>query len=151
MAVVVGAVREGVRVTTIADVRSNLATIAASITGWSGSLYVSDKTTHGVIVVSRPAFDPRMVLGQSKASHLFTMTAHANRANPEAAEQLLDTLAELSGDTSLLAAVQTSANWTVDVDYAQVVSIGENRPLVYGTEPNIREYIGCSYEIEVVW
>jgi hypothetical protein len=50
-----------------------------------------------------------------------------------------------------LAAVQTSANWTVDVDYAQVVSIGENRPLVYGTEPNIREYIGCSYEIEVVW
>lgn len=136
--------------TTIAEVRSQLAAIVSTIDGWSGAPYIADQINHGVIQIGRPAFDPRMVFSQSKADYTFTATAYASPVTPEASEAQLDALCELTGDGSLLAAVQDGANWTaVTVDYAQVISCGQTRLIQYGDGG--ASFLACPFEIKVVW
>jgi hypothetical protein len=56
-------------VTTIAEVRQNLADIADTLHGWHGSTYVGDSVVAGAIKVFRPEFDPRVVFGGGKRRH----------------------------------------------------------------------------------
>ena len=135
--------------TTIAEVRDNLADICSTLTGWYGTTYVGDQINPGAIVVSRPAFDPRMVFSQVKAEHDFRLVAYAARGGSQASEAALDALCELSGDGSLIAAVQLSTNWTVTVDYAEVVLCGEVALTMFGADA--AEYLACPFDVKVVF
>jgi hypothetical protein len=136
-------------VTTIADVREDMAAVLSTLADWSVSSYIGDQVFPRMIKIARPAFDPRMVFQQTKAVHQFKVTAYAPRATPETSEAALDALCELTGNTSLIAAIQDGSLWTVDVDYAQVTKCGA----VYATQwvDSTTEYLACDFEIEVVW
>lgn len=132
---------------TISDVRTALADVLGQIPDWRVTPYVGTQVNPPVLKVSRPAFDPRMVFGQSKAAHKFVVTAYVTIGAAEQGEQLLDTLCELTGATSLIAVVQNGALWSVDVDYCAVTNVGE----VTAAEIAGAEYLVCPFEIEVVW
>lgn len=135
--------------TTIAEVRQNLADIADGLDGWHGSRYVGDSITRRVIKVFRPSFDPRVVHGGGTQRMTFRCVAYAQRIDSVTSEAALDELAELSGTGSFIAAVQDGANWTVDVDYAVVVEVGEVGVTALGGDGV--EYLFCEFNIEVVW
>jgi hypothetical protein len=67
---------------------------------------------------------------------------------PVEAEIRLDALCEPTGTGSIIATVQTSTNWTVTVDYAEVVECGEVQSVTWidGTD-----YLAAQFRIEVVW
>lgn len=135
--------------TTIYEVRQGLADALSTLPGWRASAYVGDQLNPPQIKVTMPAFDPRMVFGQSKAAHTFRCYAYAPRAASESSERLLDELAEPTGVGSLIAAVQTSGNWTVSVDYAVVTNVGEITVTQFGTDA--AEYFVRPFDVEVVW
>ena len=134
--------------TTIYQVRSALADVLSLIPGWSvGSPYVGDQVNAFTFKINRPAFDPRMVMQQSKAAHTFTVTAYAPRAVPEESEAALDALCELTGTGSLIATVQDGDLWSVTVDYAVVTQCGEIQAVDWDTT----QFLACQFQIEVVW
>ena len=133
--------------TTIAEVRDNLAAIAGTIDGWQGSMYVGDAVTTNTIKVFRQAFDPRMVFGSAKTAIVFRCVAYAKRIESAASEASFDELAEQTGAGSFLAAVADSSNWTVTVDSAQVVEVGE---VTVGSWGDGVEYLVCPFDVEVV-
>ena len=135
--------------TTIADVRQNLSDIVDTIDGWHGSRYVGDSFTRNVVKVFRPEFDPRFVFNGAKQQLSFRCVAYAPRVDSGASEESLDALAELSGSGSLIEAIQDSTKWTVTVDYAQVVLVGETGAVSPGSDGV--EYLYCSFDVEVVW
>lgn len=137
--------------TTIAQVRAQIATIGNAIPGWRASAYVEDAITVPMIKVSRPAFDPRLVFGQAKAAYVFKCVAYAPRVDAKRSETALDALAEPTGAGSFIAAIQTSSNWgSVTVDYAVVTQVGEVVVTTFG--PNdTTEYLACPFDVEVVW
>jgi hypothetical protein len=59
----------------------------------------------------------------------------------------LDEYLELTGNDSVTAAIQNSANWTLTVDYAQVTQIGEVQAVIIG-ESN---YLAVPLDVEVVF
>ena len=134
--------------TTIAEVRQNLADIAGTIDGWVGSKYVGDSVDTRTIKVFRPEFDPRVVFGGSKTQLTFRCVAYTKRIDSTASEEAIDALGELSGDGSFIVAVQTSTNWDVTIDYAVVTNVGETALTVSGDGV---EYLACPFEVEVVW
>ena len=134
--------------TTIADVRAELAEIASGIGDWSGSAYVGDSVAAGTIKVFRPEFDPRVVFGGGTMRLTFRCVAYAKRIDSAFSEEALDALAELSGDDSFIVAVANSANWSITVDYAQVVNVGEVAVVNWGDGS---EYLACPFDVEVVW
>jgi hypothetical protein len=138
-------------VTTIADVRGNLATIAAIPTGeWYGSAYVTDQVNVNQIVVRRNTFVPFMVYGSSgKAEYNFRMIAYAARAGGVDSEAALDALCDTTGAASLVAAVNDSANWSVSIDYAQVTQCGETDVTQYGQDA--AEYLANYFDVKVVF
>ena len=140
--------------TTIAEVRAGL--VVAINTGlggtpWYAAAYVGEQVNPPEIKVSLPAFDPRFVFGEAKKSVTFRVTAYATRAGGDASEILLDALCEPTGTTgSLIGAVQTSTNWAITVDFAQVTQVGEIGVTTYGTN-DVAEYFFRPFDVEVVW
>ena len=135
--------------TTIHDVREGLAGALSTIPDWRASARIGDQLNPPHIKVSMPAFDPRMVFGQSKAQHTFRCFAYYTRAAGESAEVALDALAEPSGSGSLIAAVQDGDNWSVTVDYAVVTNVGEVSVTQFGTDT--AEYFVRPFDVEVCW
>jgi hypothetical protein len=59
-----------------------------------------------------------------------------------------DDWVELSGSTSVIAALQDENNWqNVTVDYAQVVNVSE----VQSVSVDTAEYLAVRLDVEVVW
>jgi hypothetical protein len=133
--------------TTLAEVRQNLAEICDTLEGWSGSPYVGDTVTAGIIKVFRQPYDPRYVFGSAKTPIGFRCVAYAKRIDGAASEEALDALCEQTGDGSLLAAVALSTNWSVTIDYAQVTEVGEVQVAQWGDGT---EYLICPFDVEVV-
>lgn len=135
--------------TTIAEVRAELAEIAGTISGWRASEYVGDSITGQMIKVFRPAFDPRMVFGNAKTMCTFRCVAYAPRVDADRGEKAIDALAEQTGSGSFIAKVQDGANWSISVDYAVVTQVGETGITQFGTDT--AEYLACPFDVEVVW
>lgn len=135
--------------TTFAEVRADLATIVGRINGWTGSGWVGDTVNANTIKVTSPAFDPRMVLGGGKCEHDFRLIAYVQRSASVDGEKRLDVLRDVTGTGSLLVAVQDGDNWTVTVDYAQVIEIGEVSLAQFGQDTT--EYLACPFQVKVVW
>lgn len=134
---------------TIAQVRDEIADVLGTAFAgtWSTSALVGDTINPPVIKVARPAYDPRVVLGGGKRDITFKLTAYTNRAATEQSERALDLLAEIDGTGSLVAAIQNGSAWSVTVDYAQVVNIGET----YSVEIAGVDYLACQFDVKVVW
>jgi hypothetical protein len=139
--------------TTFAEVRADLARVLDGVVGWSvadvAGGYVGDQAPQPYsFKVARPPFDPRYVFGEAKKQVTFTVTGYAPRAVPVEAELRLDALCEPTGTGSIIATVQTSTNWSVTIDYAQVVECGETQSVTWidGTE-----YLVAQFRIEVIW
>lgn len=132
---------------TVTEVRDDLAAVITAGTGLRAAPLVQDVMVAPIAVVSRRPFDPRMVLSQASAAYQFTVTIYVDRTDERAAQRALDGYCELSGTTSVLAAIQNGSLWTKDVDYAQVVQIGDVVPVVVG-ESN---YLIVQLDVEVVF
>ena len=135
--------------TTIAEVRENLSDIFDTLGGWHGSKYVGDAFSKNVVKVYRPEFDPRVVFGGLKQMMTFRCVAYAPRVDSSSSEAALDALAELTGDGSLIVAVQLSTNWSVTIDYAQVVLVSEVGVAAPGGDGV--EYLMTQFDVEVCW
>jgi hypothetical protein len=135
--------------TTIYEVRQGLSNALGTVPGWRSSPYVGEQVNPPMFKVTMPAFDPRYVMGETKARYTFRCYAYYTRVAADAAERALDELAEPTGAGSVIAAVQTSTNWTITVDYAQVTNVGEITVTSFGTDAV--EYFVRPFDIEVVW
>jgi hypothetical protein len=135
--------------TTVSEVREELAGIIDdNIEGLRGSAIVPDQMVGPIAVVSRRAFDPRYVFSGERAQYEFTVTIYTPRAADRAAQNLLDDWVELTGATSVIAAIQDGDNWqNVTVDYAQVVNVSE----VQAVSVDTAEYLAVRLDVEVVW
>ena len=135
--------------TTVSEVREEIAGIIDdNIDGLRGSAIVPDQMVGPIAVVSRRAFDPRYVFSGAKSQYEFTVTIYTPRAADRAAQNLLDDWVELSGDTSVIAAIENGDNWqNVTVDYAQVVNVSE----VQSVSVDTAEYLAVRLDVEVVW
>lgn len=132
---------------TVTEVRDDLAAVITAGTGLRAAPLVQDAMVAPIAVVSRRPFDPRMVLQQAKAAYQFTVTIYADRTDERAAQRKLDAYCELSGSTSVLAAIQNGSLWSEDVDYAQVTQIGDVQAVIIG-ESN---YLAVEMAVEVVF
>lgn len=132
---------------TVTEVRDDLAAVITAGTGLRAAPLVQDVMVAPIAIVSRRPFDPRMVLQQAKAAYQFTITIYADRTDERAAQRKLDAYCELSGSTSVLAAIQDGTLWSEDVDYAQVTQIGDVQAVIIG-ESN---YLAVEMAVEVVF
>lgn len=156
---------------TVSDVRDSLAAAITAGTGLRATALVQDVLVAPIAVVSRRAFDPRLVFSQSKTAYQFTVTVYADRTDERSAQQQLDDWVDVVGIRDLLLetgdnwlledgsltsaesfpsvvlAIQDDALWGVTVHYAQVTRIGEVQAVIIG-ESN---YLAIELEIEVVF
>ena len=134
---------------TVATVRQALADAVDAISGLRASAYMPDKINPPIAVVNTGDFDPRMVLGEGKCERQFVVSVYAGRTPETAAQKLLDTYSELSGATSVIAAIQgwAALNNGTTADYAQVTNVSGLKVATVGTI----EYLLVDFEIEVVF
>jgi hypothetical protein len=132
---------------TVQDVRSALAD-AIAVTGLRSAPMWQDTFTAPIAIITRREFDPRLVFTSNRAAYQFTVTIYADRTNERTAQILLDDYCELSGDGSIVAAIQDDANWSsVDIDYVQVIRIGE----VTASSQGESNYLAVPLDVEVVF
>ena len=133
--------------TTIAQVRQGLADAITAGTGLRGEAIVHDSINAPCFEVVRKEMDPRMIFSGAKAQYQFTVRVFQGRTSVIAAQEAIDDLCEINGDGSLLQAVETSSNWDITIDYAEVTRIGETG----GAERGGIEYLMVEFDVEVVW
>lgn len=110
---------------TIAAVRNAMKTAIETVSGLRAFDYIQDSIEAPCAHVVPLDFDPRMVLGESKAEYQFQIRIYAARAAAQQNQILLDGYREVSGPTSVTAAVQGNSTLNAVVDYSQVSRIGE--------------------------
>ena len=132
---------------TVQEVRTALAD-AIAVTGLRSAPMWQDTFTAPIAIITRREFDPRLVFTSNRATYQFTVTIYADRTNERTAQVLLDDYCELSGAGSVVAAIQTAANWSgVTIDYVQVTRIGE----VSATSQGESNYLTVPIDVEVVF
>lgn len=133
---------------TVTEVRNGLADAINTGMALRTSPLVLDSMVPPIAVVARAPFDPRYVFTQSKAAYPFYVRLYAGRADERSAQEKLDEWTDLTGDDSVIAAIQDSANWTaVDVDYAVVTNISEVQTAAIGESV----YLTVELSVEVVF
>jgi hypothetical protein len=132
---------------TVTQVRDELADIITDRAGLRAAALVQDTMIPPIAIITRRPFDPRMIFSQAKAAYQFTITIYVDRTSERSAQIQLDEYLELTGNDSVTAAIQNSANWTLTVDYAQVTQIGEVQAVIIG-ESN---YLAVPLDVEVVF
>lgn len=133
--------------TSIADVRAALQTVIAT-TGIRTYAYIQDSLNVPCAHVASSEFDPRLVMGSTKAVYPFTVHVYVSRAAAvEQNQQLLDTYRDVTGSASIALAIKTSSSWTATVDYADVTRIGEVQAIDYGGSP----YLTFEIDVDVCW
>ena len=129
--------------TTLAEARDGLAEAITAGTGLRMYAYQGDTVNAPCGFVRSDEFDPRMVLGRDKAAYPFTVTVYVARVAEVAGFKKLDELREPVG--GITSAVEDGDNWSVTVDYAQVVNIGTPTATAHADDV----YLTCDFEIEV--
>lgn len=133
--------------TTIAEMRDELADVLDGITGWRANGFLGDTTDPPVFKVRRLPFDPRLVFSGAKQRATYRATAILNRSTGESGERTLEALADPTSATGVVTVVQTSGNWSVTLDYAQVVQIGE----VVADSNEGGDFLTVAFDIEIGW
>jgi hypothetical protein len=108
---------------TLAQVHEGLA--AAVRTVLPCDAFESDKLNVPCAQVVAPAYDPRLVFSGAKQVYPFKVRVYGSRTVPEATYEAMCEYRAAHGTKSLVLAIADGDNWTVSVDYAQVVLVGE--------------------------
>jgi hypothetical protein len=135
-------------VTTVRQVRTALAEAITAGCGLRAFPYVADTIPAPCAQVFRREMDPRMVFSKAKASYQFGVRVFWPRAAEVNAQQKLDEFTEATGAGSLVGAIEDGDNWTVDVDYASVILIGETQTV---TTVAGEEFLTVDFDVEVVF
>ena len=130
--------------TTLEEVRANLASAIATVPDWDAAPYIGEQVNPPMVKVSMPAFDPRYVFGQTSNEYTFRCFAYYNRASGDVGEQALDDLV-----WPFIEAVQDEANWDVEIGFAEVVNVGEVTVSTFGVDA-VAEYFVRSFDVKVV-
>ena len=120
--------------TTIAEARDSLAGAITTGAALRAIPYLSSTIAHPCAHVRLGAYDPRMVLGKSKAEYQFSVSVFVGVASERSAQVRCDALREPSGAGSLVAAIEDGTLWAATVDYAQVILVGEPTEVVIAEE-----------------
>ena len=134
--------------TTIGDVREALAAAVSDGTGLRCHPYMLDQFAAPCALVERRQMDPRMVFGQGHAVRNFAVRCYFPRVNERAGQIDMDSYCELSGERSVIAAIQNEDNWPNElIHHAVVVNVGDTLLVnVAGAE-----YLSVAFDVEVVW
>jgi hypothetical protein len=125
-----------------------LAEVISTTTGIRASGYLGDKTiAPPCLRVAREEMDPRFVFGAGgTAEYPFLVIVYAGRAADKASEKLLDTYCEMTGASSVRAAVETLSNWSgVTINYATVTRVGTTSVVEVGGVP----YLVVEFDVVV--
>ena len=134
--------------TTIAQVRENLASVLQQRTGVRADGYVGmTQLAIPCFRVARGEFDPRYNYSSTKVVVPFTAIAFAGISADRAGEKLLDTLADNAGARSVRVAVESTANWPITIDHASLTRIGETQQVEVGGQ----SYLAVEFDIEVTF
>jgi hypothetical protein len=133
--------------TTLADVREALAN-TISTTGLRCTPYVVDGIVAPMAMVDRRAMDPRLVFSTTPAAYQFRVICLFGRTAERSGQMAMDSYLDLSGERSVLLAVQNTNNWPDDlVNYAQVTQVGDT----YEFRSGEALYLAVDLDVEVVW
>lgn len=115
--------------TTIAQVRTGLAAVIYAGTGLRAKGYVGQQqvSAPGARIL-RQEYDPRLVFGEGIVRIPFSIRICTGKVADIAAEKKLDTFCEVSGSTSVIAALQDLSRWTtagVTIHFADVTRVSE--------------------------
>lgn len=137
---------------TIAQVRQALSDAADGLSDLRAAPYMPDQINPAQAVVLAGDWDPRYVMAEGKTKREFIVRVFAGRTADTAAHKLLDTFSELSGATSMVAAIHAStglngANGGTYADYAEVVGVSGVLTVTVGTI----DYLAMDWTTEVVF
>lgn len=132
---------------TIAEVRASLAAACATVNGLRSSAYRLDAVAVPQAEVMEGAWDPRFVFAQGKATRDYIVTIYAGKVSERTAQALLDGYCEMTGSTSVIAAIQTATDLDGGsvADYAVVKDVSEPRIVTVGTV----DYLAKALTVEV--
>lgn len=137
--------------TTIAQARQALAAAVTTGTGLRCERYQLDVINAPEACIVRREMSPGIVFDAGPEEFHFAVRVFAGRSADRQSQVLLDTYCEISGATSVKAAVETSANWgAISLDYARVTRIGE--PFIFAQVPEVGPFFfAVDIDVEVVF
>jgi hypothetical protein len=133
--------------TTIADVRQSLADAVATVVPMA-TAYLQDVQHVPSAQIMRKQMTPSMVFGDTKQVYLFGVLVYANRTIEANGQEWLDQVCEMTGASSLKAAIEQSSNWAATVDYAKVTNVGQTQLVQFDSGA---QYLMVEFDVEVVW
>lgn len=131
----------------IEDVRGGLADAVKNGAGLRCTPYMVSDVNPPCAMVDRRAMDPRLVLDPSKSAYPFRVVVFAGNISGTAAQKAIDKYCATTGAESVKAAIEDGDNWSAQVDYAQVVLIGDSQERTVGANT----YLTVEIDVEVVW
>lgn len=109
--------------------------------------FVPDAIPAPCATVTWREMDPRLVLSEAKSAYSLLVRLWVPRTSERAGQDWLDDACEVSGATSVIAAIQTGSNWTQTIDYAVVTLIGEVEERAKGDDV----FLTVDLDVEIVW
>jgi hypothetical protein len=131
----------------IAEVREALAA-AVEVAGIRCSPYVSDSVQAPCAMVDRRQMDPRYVFQAATTVYRFRLICYFNRTDPRSSQMDMDEFCDVTGDRSIVAAIQDGDNWPDNLIHTvSVVNVGDT----FEREIAGVAYLAVEFDIEVTW
>lgn len=132
---------------TINAVRQALSDAVDSITGIRSTPYIPDQINTPQAVISLRGIDYDLTFGRGADTWNYVVQVFAARTAEKQAQQLLDTLSEPSGATSLKTVVEADSGLAALVEYARVRTVSPVQVATIGSN----DYLVIEFEVEVVY
>ena len=133
--------------TTINGVCEALAGALEDVPGLRAKGYADDTVNPNEAQVFTRDFDPRLTFGTTSHSYQLGVRVMVKRQEIRSAQKTLRDFMEPTGSTSILAAIEDESNWSAEVQYAEVTSIGQPFELENANET----YWAVDFDVDVVW
>lgn len=133
--------------TTIAEVRDGIAQAITEGTGLRTMSYVSSSVPHPCAYVRFGPYDPRLVLGRGTVEYQVFVTVFLGPVSERAVSLRADRIREMTGDESIVAALESTTLLPAGVHYATVTMVGAPEEAVVAEEA----LMTVEFEIEVVF
>lgn len=133
--------------TTIAALRTGLAEAVAT-TGLHCEAYEHDTIVAPGAQIARGEMDPRLVLGGTKQEYAFKVRVYVSRAVDEQAQVTLDACCEMTGATSIRAALEDGDNYTAALfHYVEVIGVSQT----FAVERASGEFLMVEFDVRTVF
>lgn len=131
----------------LAEVREALAA-AVETAGIRCDPYVVDQVNAPCAMVDRRQMDPRYVFGSTPTVYRFRLICYFNRTDLRSSQQDMDEFCDVTGDRSIVAAIQDGDHWPDDLIHTvSVVAISDT----FEREVAGVTYLTVDFDIEVTW